>query len=252
MNTDYLLAGAGLLAGAMNALAGGGSFVTLPALMATGVPPVVANASSSVALYPGGAASAWVYRKDIGAVAGVSLTRLAVISLLGGAIGSVLLLATPSTLFNRVLPWLLLVATLALAFGKRIATRLHGEGGGESAGPKVIQSGQFLLGIYGGYFGGAVGIMMMAFWSVTTSTGLNRLQGPRTVLVTAANTAAIAIFAVMNAVRWHDVLLLAPSAIAGGYLGALLGTRLPRRVVEAVTVALAGIVTVAFFAKAYF
>ncbi|WP_159978932.1 MULTISPECIES: sulfite exporter TauE/SafE family protein [unclassified Novosphingobium] len=251
MDTNYLLAGAGLLAGAMNALAGGGSFVTLPALMATGVPPVVANASSSVALYPGGAASAWVYRKDIGPVAGVSLTQLAVISLLGGAIGSVLLLATPSTLFDRVLPWLLLVATLALAFGKRVASRLHGDEGGQGAGPKLIQSGQFLLGIYGGYFGGAVGIMMMAFWSVTTRTGLKRLQGPRTVLVTAANTAAIAIFAVMNAVRWHDVLLLAPSAIAGGYLGALLATRLPRRVVEAVTVTLAGAVTVAFFAKAY-
>ncbi|WP_236711060.1 sulfite exporter TauE/SafE family protein [Novosphingobium barchaimii] len=112
--------------------------------------------------------------------------------------------------------------------------------------------GEFLLGIYGGYFGGAVGIMMMAIWRVTTRTGLNRLQAPRTLLVTAANTAAIGIFAVMNAVRWHDVLLLAPSAIARGYLGALLGTHLPRRMVEAVTVILAGIVTVEFFAKAYF
>ena len=99
-----LLAGAGLLAGAMNALAGGGSFVTLPALLATGVPSVVANASSSVALYPGGAASAWVYRKDLRRVAGASPTMMAVTSLMGGLAGSVILLATPCLLYTSPSP----------------------------------------------------------------------------------------------------------------------------------------------------
>ena len=202
-----LLAGAGLLAGAMNALAGGGSFVTLPALLATGVPSVVANASSSVALYPGGAASAWVYRKDLRRVAGASPTMMAVTSLMGGLAGSVILLATPSELFDLVLPWLLLAATLALCFGKALSTRFHGEA---EAGAPAILAGQVLLGIYGGYFGGAVGIMMMAFWSVVTKADLKDLQAPRTLLVTAANTAAIVIFALMGAVRWDAILLLAP------------------------------------------
>lgn len=232
----------------MNALAGGGSFVTLPALMAAGVPPVAANASSSLALYPGGAVSAWVYRKDLGPVAGVSLAWLALVSLSGGLIGGVLLLSTPSSLFDRVLPWLLLVAALALAFGKRIAPRFHGEAG---AGSATMLSGQFLLGVYGGYFGGAVGIMMMAFWSVTTRVDFKRLQAPRTILVTAANTAAVVIFAVMHAVGWREVLLLAPSAAVGGYLGAHLCQRLPQPWVRVATVSLAMLVTVAFFLRAY-
>lgn len=248
MDDFMLLAGAGLLAGAMNALAGGGSFVTLPALLATGVPSVVANASSSVALYAGGAASAWVYRKDLRRVAGASPTMMAVTSLMGGLAGSVILLATPSELFDLVLPWLLLAATLALCFGKALSTRFHGEA---EAGAPAILAGQVLLGIYGGYFGGAVGIMMMAFWSVVTKADLKDLQAPRTLLVTAANTAAIVIFALMGAVRWDAILLLAPSAIVGGYLGAQLGRRLPAQQVRFATLILASGITLAFFARAY-
>lgn len=232
----------------MNALAGGGSFDTLPALIAAGVPPVAANASSSLALYPGGAVSAWVYRKDLGSVAGVSLGWLFLASLSGGLIGGVLLLSTPSSLFDRVLPWLLLVAALALAFGKNIAPRFHGEAG---AGSVTMLSGQFLLGVYGGYFGGAVGIMMMAFWSLTTRVDFMRLQAARTILVTAANTAAVVIFAVMHAVGWREVLLLAPSAAVGGFLGAHLGRRLPQPLVRVATVSLTMLVTVAFFVRAY-
>ena len=113
-----LLAGAGLLAGAMNALAGGGSFVSLPALIAVGVPSVAANASSTVALYPGGLASAWVYRTGLGDICGVSAKAMLAVTLVGGLAGSLLLLLTPSDAFDLVLPWLLLVATLALAFGR--------------------------------------------------------------------------------------------------------------------------------------
>lgn len=237
-----------MLGGAMNALAGGGSFVTLPALLAAGVPSVAANASSSVALYPGGVASAWVYRKGLDRVAGASPTLMALTSLVGGLAGSLILLATPSALFDLVLPWLLLAATLALAFGKTLATRLHGEA---EARVGTILAGQALLGIYGGYFGGAVGIMMMAFWSVVTKAALKDLHAPRTMLVTASNTAAIVIFAAMGAVRWDAILLLAPSAIVGGYLGAQLGRRLPAQHVKIATVSLASAITLAFFARAY-
>ncbi|WP_408587990.1 sulfite exporter TauE/SafE family protein [Novosphingobium sp.] len=248
MNDILVLAAAGIVAGAMNAIAGGGSFVALPALLSCGVSPVLANASSSVALYPGSMASDWGYRHDLGGVAGASLRSLTLTSLLSGLAGSVLLLATPATLFDLVLPWLLLLALLALAFGQRFAARFRGDV--EASGPTILAA-QAPLGIYGGYFGGAVGLMMMAFWSVATHSDIKRLQAPRTFLVTAANTAALFVFAAMRAVEWRAVLLLAPSAIAGGYLGAHRAARLPPRWMRAVTLALASLITLAFFARAY-
>lgn len=232
----------------MNAIAGGGSFVTLPALIASGLSPVMANASSSVALYPGGIVSAWVYRKGLTRVAGTSLPIMIALSIFGGLLGSILLLETPPSLFDRVLPWLLLSATLALSFGRWFTTRFHGEA---EAGPAPILWGQFVLGLYGGYFGGAVGIMMMAFWSVATASDIKALQGARTVLVTAANTAAIAFFIAMHAVSWHQILLLAPATIAGGYFGASIGKWLPQSIVRAATISLALYVTVTFFIRAY-
>lgn len=250
MTPDWLLLAAGLLAGAMNALAGGGSFVTLPALIATGVPPVIANATSSLALYPAGAVSAWVYREGLARVARVPMAPMVAVSVVGGLIGSALLLATPAALFVRALPWLLLAATIALAGGRRFASMLHGTAR-DGAGIGVILPGQFVLGIYGGYFGGAVGIMMMAFWSLTTTADLKQLQGARTMLVTAANTAAVAFFVVMGAIGWGPFLWLAPAAMVGGYLGALLGRRLPPALVRFGTVLLAAGVTVVFFVRAY-
>src|SRR4051794_36691332 len=138
----------------MNALVGGGSFVTLPALVAAGLPSVAANASSSVALYPGGAISAFVYRGGSGCVCGVPLTRLIGASIAGGCVGAVLLVWTPTTVFDRVLPWLLLTATIALAFGPQLI-RLHGGAGSRQRRVPVVFV-QCLLGIYAGYFGGAV------------------------------------------------------------------------------------------------
>ncbi|MFT4055708.1 MAG: sulfite exporter TauE/SafE family protein [Novosphingobium sp.] len=252
MDTVCFLIAAGLLAGAMNALAGGGSFVSLPALMAAGVSPVVANASSSLALYPGGAMSAWVYRRGLRPIAAIPLPWMATASMAGGLVGGVLLLATPATLFLRALPWLLLAATLTLAFGRRITDGMQGRiKGWSGAGGGTILSGQFVLGIYGGYFGGAVGIMMIAFWTLVTRDDLKQLQGLRTLLVTAANTPAVVLFAASSAVGWREVLILAPSAMVGGYLGAQLGARLPAAGVRAATLALAGFVTAAFFVKSY-
>ncbi|GAB7553875.1 sulfite exporter TauE/SafE family protein [Novosphingobium sp. 11B] len=248
VNTDLLLIAAGVLAGAMNALAGGGSFVSLPALMAVGLSPVAANASSSLALYPGGAVSTWVYREGLVPIAAVPLRWMAAVSAAGGLAGGILLLATPQALFVQALPWLLLLASLALAFGRGITARVHGWSG--ASGPAIL-GGQLVLGIYGGYFGGAVGIMMMAFWSLATREELKRLQGLRTLLVTAANTAAMILFALAGAVGWREVAILAPSAMVGGYLGALLGIRLSPALVRAATLALAFFVTAAFFIKAY-
>jgi hypothetical protein len=184
MDSLLLVSTAGLLAGAMNALAGGGSFVSLPALIAAGVPPVQANASSTVALFPGGVASAWAYRDGLGPVGSVELRPLLIATLCGGFAGAVSLLCTSSTAFSFVLPWLLLIASLALAFGRRLGQLLRGRW---HIHARAVLAVQFLLGIYGGYFGGAVGIMMIAMWGLLDKRDLKSLNAPRTLLVSAAN-----------------------------------------------------------------
>lgn len=247
MESWLLLLGAGLLAGAMNALAGGGSFVTLPALIAAGVPSVAANASSTVALYPGGLASAWVYRQGLTQVCGVPLRPMLAVTLAGGLAGALLLLWTPSSAFDLVLPWLLLIATLALAFGPKIAPWMQSRA---RLGPGPILVLQFALGVYGGYFGGAVGLMMVAAWGLLADVDLKRLNPPRTLMVSAANTIAVLCFAAAGAVRWRETLVLGAAAIVGGYAGAHLGRRLNPRLVRAATLTLSVTMTSLFFLRA--
>ena len=248
MSPFPLLFGAGLLAGTMNALAGGGSFVTLPALIAAGVPSVQANASSTVALWPGGAASAWTFHAGSRPLCGLPLRSMLLATLAGGFIGSVLLLSTSSTAFNAVLPWLMLVATLALAFGRRVGAHLQGRVPGRAA---LVLGGQFCLGIYGGYFGGAVGLMMMAVWCVLGEGDVKVLNGPRTLLVTAANTVAVLTFMLAGAVRWPQTLAMLAGGLAGGIAGARLGRIVPAGVTRAMTLCFTLSITVLFFVRAY-
>jgi uncharacterized membrane protein YfcA len=243
-----LLLGAGLLAGAMNAMAGGGSFVTLPTLIGSGVPSVMANATSTVALYPGGVASALVYRNSLSNVCGVPLRPTLMATLVGGVAGALLLLWTPTSLFDRVLPWLLLTATLALALGSQIGPALRSR---FRAGVVTVVMIQFLLGVYGGYFGGAVGLMMMATWSLLDGADVKALNSPRTFLVSAANTVAVACFIIGGAIRWPEALLIGGGALVGGYSGARIGKKLPPTVIKVVTVLFAAAMTVNFFIRAY-
>lgn len=243
-----LLLAAGLLGGAMNALAGGGSFATFPALVAAGVPSVAANATSTVALFPGGAASTWVYRSSLGAVCGVPLRPVLLVTVLGGLLGAVLLLVTPSDIFDRVVPWLLLAAAVAIAFGPRLGPLLRAR---LRIGPALVLPLQFVLGVYGGYFGGAVGLMMLALWALLDGAEIRALQAPRTVLTTAANSIAVLCFIVAGAVRWPEALAVGLGALAGGVLGSYAGKGLPAGVVRAATVTLAFAVTAAFFVRAY-
>ncbi|MEI5997375.1 sulfite exporter TauE/SafE family protein [Paraburkholderia bengalensis] len=248
MNNLLLVAGAGLLAGGMNALAGGGSFVTLPALIAAGVPSVQANASSTVALYPGGLASAWAYRDGLGPVGPVPLRALLVTTVVGGIGGALLLLLTPARTFDFIVPWLLLVATFALAFGKRFGEWMRERW---QIGQTAVLVVQFALGVYGGYFGGAVGIMMMAVWGLLDSRELKLLNAPRTLLVSAANTMAVVAFVVAQVVHWPETAAMLVGAIVGGYGGAQVGRRAPARVIRYGTLALTACITVAFFVRAY-
>lgn len=248
MNNLLLVAGAGLLAGGMNALAGGGSFVTLPALIAAGVPSVQANASSTVALYPGGLASAWAYRDGLGPIGSVSLRALLLTTLVGGIGGALLLLLTPSKTFDIVVPWLLLVATLALAFGRRFGEWMRARW---HIGQTAVLVVQFALGVYGGYFGGAVGIMMMAVWGLLDSRELKLLNAPRTLLVSAANTMAVVAFVIAHAVHWPETIAMLIGATIGGYGGALVGRRTPAPVIRYGTLLVTACITIAFFWRAY-
>jgi len=249
VNSQLVVLGAGLLGGAMNALAGGGSFITLPALISVGVPSVLANSSNTVGLYPGTAASAWAYREGLTPVGGVPLRVMTLVTLIGGAAGAFLLLRTSTRLFDFLLPWLLLVATLMLTFGRRLGEALRRRW---HIRPGVLLLLQFALGIYGGYFGGAVGIMMVAVWGLIDGRDLKSMNAPRTLANTAANTAAVVIFIMARAVRWRETLLLLIGATVGGYGGAQLGRRAPAWAIRAGTLAIAFGMTVVFFVRAYF
>ena len=247
MRVLILMGFAGLLAGALNALAGGGSFVSMPALLAAGLPSVTANASSTVALLPGGVASAWVYRGQASPVGVGSFRVLVGATLMGGLVGALLLLWTPSSAFDRVLPWLLLAATIMLATGPKVGPRLSRV----ANRPAIVIGVQFALGVYGGYFGGAVGIMMMAAWRMLTGAEVHAMQGARTLMVTMANAVAVLAFIIAGAVAWPLAVALGAGALAGGYLGAHVGKQLPPTVVKVATVGVCAVVTVLFFIRAY-
>ncbi|MDR5827167.1 sulfite exporter TauE/SafE family protein [Caballeronia sp. LP006] len=248
MEPLLIVIGAGFLAGAMNALAGGGSFVSLPALIAAGLPPVQANASSTVALFPGGLVSAWAYRDGLAPVGSVAIRKMLVVTLIGGLAGAALLLCTSSRTFSFVLPWLLLCASLALAFGRKFGEVLRRR---FRIGAGAVLSIQFVLGVYGGYFGGAVGIMMMAVWGLFDSRDLKSLNAPRTLLVSAANSVAVLTFAAAQAVRWPETIAMLVAAIAGGYGGAKVGRRAPPAVIRAGTLLVSAGITIAFFIRTY-
>lgn len=232
----------------MNALAGGGSFVTLPALIAAGVPPVLANTSSTVALFPGGVASAWAYRDGHRQVGSVSLRALLTATLCGGLIGALLLLRTSSAAFTFVLPWLLLIASISLATGRRIGAALRARW---HINAHAVLFVQFALGVYGGYFGGAVGIMMIAMWGLLDSADLKQLNAPRTLLVSAANVVAVLAFIIANAVRWPETLTMLAGAVIGGYGGAHIGRRMPPGTIRGITLIATSCITLAFFVKTY-
>jgi len=246
MTEIVLLFLAGCLGGGLNAAAGGGSFVGFPALVFAGLNPVSANASSTVALYPGAVASLVGFRGQAMPPGPASRGALLATSLAGGFLGAILLLHTPTHAFDRVIPWLLLLATLALAFGPRLVGRHE-----ITLGAAPLLALQFALGIYGGYFGGAVGIMMMAAWSLFGAADIKAMNKLKALLVGAANTIAVATFIAAGAVRWRETLPLMAGAALGGYFGARLALLVPGSALRGFVIALTACMTAWFFYRAY-
>ncbi|UZK65625.1 sulfite exporter TauE/SafE family protein [Sphingomonas sp. M1-B02] len=243
-----MAATAGLMGGAMNALAGGGTFATLPALIALGVPSNVANATSNVALLPGAAASAWAFRDELAPVGGVSPRTLAAVTFAGGLVGSVLLVLTPSRAFDFIIPWLLLLGFVVMAFGRAASDWLRAR---VTIGRRTLFVAQSLLGIYGGYFGGGVGLMTTATYGLLAGADPRSLFSIRTLLLAVANFAAAFVFIAAGLVRWSFAVPMLLGGIVGGWLGAKLGKRLSHRLVRIWTLIVTGVTTLVFFVRAY-
>jgi len=248
MEASLVLFAAGLLAGALNAAVGGGSFVSIPAMVFAGLPSVAANASSTVALLPGTVASAWAWRRDLQPFEGIPLRTLLLISLGGGLVGAILLLSTPQRAFDALLPWLLLLGAVAFTFGRRIgeALRRHVRVGGG-----VVLAAQVLLSIYSGYFGGGVGIMMMAVWSLLGHVDIKAMSAARVILVSAANVVAVICFALIGPVHWRETAVMLVAAVIGGYAGAVLARQVPGPVLRGFVVLFSFVMTALFFWRAW-
>lgn len=243
--THVLLFVAALWAGIQNALAGGGSFITLPALMLTGMDARAANITSTVALFPAQVATGWTGRKLVAGAAGLSFRTLALLSLVGGALGAALLLVTPPSFFARLVPWLVLFATAIFAWGSFGPRR--------EAKPTLHRTGaaiaQFCIAIYGGYFGGGIGFLMLA--ALTAAGLLMRAAGStKNVLAAVMNASAVAIFVFSPEVHWAAAGIASAGAIIGGIVGGMMLQRVNERALRAVVVVIGIALTVGLFVRA--
>ena len=232
-------------AGVQNALAGGGSFVILPALIFSGLDARAANIASTIALFPGQVTTGWVGRKLVSGAAGLSFLHLTLISLAGGALGAGLLLLTPSSFFARMLPWLVLFATGLFAYGSFFR---KADAQGRDVGPRLAGVLQFLIAIYGGYFGGGIGFLMLA---ALTATGLavRNAGATKNVLASVMNASAVAVFLFTPHIPWVRVGVICVGAIGGGYLGALLLKRVDERLIRGFVVVLGICLSIGLFIR---
>ena len=244
MTIYLLLIAAAFAAGAINSVAGGGSFLTFPSLVFAGVPAVVANASNTVALVPGSMASVFGYREDIQRLADKRLKIWWVTSLLGGAVGAALLLFTSDTTFRKVAPWLLLFATLLFAFGSRVSTALRGR---LHSSQTLMLLVLFPVAVYGGYFGGGIGIMILAAFRLYGLTDIHGMNGMKGILGGSLNAIAALIFISAHEVDWRPTLVMMAAAIAGGYTGPLLARRTKPSVIRGIVIAVGASMTAYFF-----
>ncbi len=221
---------AGIAAGTINTVVGSGTLITFPTLLAFGVPPVTANVSNTVGLVPGSLSGAVGYRRELKGQR-ARLVRLGSASLLGGIGGAVLLLALPAEAFDAIVPALIGIGCVLVIFqpviGRRVAARHEARGGAPEHGAAWVWILVFLTGIYGGYFGAAQGVLLMAVMGIGIQESMQRLNGTKNVLAMLVNGVAAVIFIIVADVDWVVAGLIALGAVAGGQLGASVGRRLP-------------------------
>jgi uncharacterized protein len=239
---------AAFAAGFINVLAGGGTFLTFPALIAAGLPPIDANASNTVALFPGQLATGYAARDGLAAVAAdrrVNVPVFAVISFVGGFIGGILLLVTPQPVFSRIVPWLVLFATAVFAGGNFMPLsgkkfRLNRTG---------IFAVQGIVAIYGGYFGGGAGILMLSALTLFGLRDIWLMNSLKILVVTLMNAAAVVTFIAAGLVHWQWTLIVAVAALFGGFSGLHVARRVAAPIIKGFVVAMGLVLTVYFFIK---
>jgi uncharacterized membrane protein YfcA len=240
------LLAASVLGGAVNALAGGGTFLVFPAMLLAGIAPVTANATASFLLWPAGLASAWVYRKEIPNDPRL-LSMMAVMSGIGAIAGSLVLLRTPNATFSGLVPWLLLFATLNFTFSKylrALAARASHRGS-----LVLLVLGQLVISFYGGYFGAGMGVLMLALYLSATNKDVHVANGLRLVCGATINAVAIVIFAWKGAIDWLNGIPMLIAALVGGYAGAVLVRRLNADSARLWVLVYAWAITLWFFAR---
>ncbi len=247
-----IIAIAAFIAGVINSMAGGGTLVSFPTMVWMGRPPIMANATNAVALWPGSLSAMLGYRDDMRKIRRW-LFLLTIPSIAGGALGAILLLHTSEKTFSRIVPFLILGATLLLAAQELISRKLklvakaHEK---PTAGWVIfVFTFQLLVGLYGGYFGAGMGILMLAALGLIGLTDLHEMNGLKNLLAVCINAVAAVYFAISGAVLWKDAAVMAVAAIAGGFVGAKLAKRLGRKFVRGAVVAIGLIMTVALFLK---
>jgi len=238
---QLIVLAAGLVAGVLTSTVGVASLVSFPTLLAVGVPPVVANASNTVGMTPAGLSGSFGYRRELREhpVLAVAVTLTCAI---GSVSGAVLLLALPPSVFERMVPWLILFTCLLVGVQPRISRWLRARNAGEAPEPRTRMSPvttffSTLTGVYAGYFGAGSGVMMVAVLGFGTDLPLRILNALKTLAVMAANVVASMIFLLIADLDWRAIGLLAAGSIVGGYVGTHLGRRLPEGLLRALIVA---------------
>ncbi len=244
---------AAILGGTLNSVAGGGSFITLPSLILTGVLPISANATSTVALWPGAVASIWAYRKELAKQRRSIVLLLSGTSLIGGVLGAELLLSTSQSTFVKLLPYLLLLATVLFTFSGPIMARLRGKGIQKNRQSWFTLIGiaflQLIIAIYGGYFGGGIGILMLATLGLMGMENIHEMNSMKTLLAAFINGVALIIFIMRGVVAWPQALVMILGAIIGGYGGAYFARKIDQRWVRWFVIVVGVSMTIYFFVK---
>ena len=240
--TGSIIFVAGVAAGIINVVAGAGTLITFPTLLALGIPPITANVSNTVGLVPASVSGAYGYRRELqGQWRAVGL--MAVFSAVGGTVGGILLLVLPASAFSVVVPYLLLLAGVLSAIQPRIARLVRRKSAGTHADTRPVTIGLILgvlaTGVYGGYFGAAQGVVLLALLGILWSTDMHRANGAKNVLAGVANVVSSVIFISSGTVDWMIALLIGVGSALGGWLGARIGRRLPAPALRTILVIVA-------------
>ncbi|HVL74873.1 MAG TPA: sulfite exporter TauE/SafE family protein [Noviherbaspirillum sp.] len=239
---------AAFLGGAINSVAGGGTFFSFPALLAAGVPPVTANASNSVAMWPASLSGAWAYRHELARYKRY-LIPMGIVSFIGGVGGGLLLLSTRDATFAKLIPWLLLFATILFAFSSQLGTLLRGAKAIKPGNTPGALAGQAVVSIYGGFFGAGMGIMMLASLAMSGHDDVHEINAIKNLLSAVIYSVTVATFVIAGAVSWPHTIVMLATATLGGYIGASVARKIPALWLRRFIIAVGLLLTAFYFHK---